>query len=477
MSRRAAAVVAQAALIAASALGSAPAALASGTGPQVVIFGGGSDPASTPHSVEEHVLALSQALARTRPRVLFAGGRPEQRTVQTLDTAPDRAGDWLARVLGPDGHVGVAYRAPRPRGPAASEAEILAAITAAARHKPGAIVFGAGHGLPAHEDEPAALALWGADRLTARELAGALDAPPARGPVALVLGQCHSGAFTDVAHRGGDPTAPLAKPTRCALAAVPDDRTASGCTPDAADPGARAYLALIAEALAPPAGKAAPRADYDRDGRVSLAEAHAYATLFDETIDLPVKSSEAWVRAALGEEAEKLHELPTARVLQLARPEVRAVLEGLRKPGSDAAGARAELDALDDRLDALDGELTPLATQRDEAVARLRLELLSRWPELSSPYHRVARSLLSARSDEILRAIEASPETAAVLALDARIGALEGTYDEVERQAVKLERWLRAYDTVALEAAIAKRGTPAQVVELKALIACEALIP
>lgn len=443
-------------------------------GPQVIIFGGGSDPASTPLSVEAHVLALAQALAPSEPRVLFGSGRPEQRTVQILDTVPDRAGDWLARVLGPDGPVGVAYRSARTQGAGTTRAEVLAALTAAAADKRGAIVLGAGHGLPAHDDQPAALALWGADQLTPAQLAAALDGPRTKGPLAFVLGQCHSGAFTAAVHTGAELAAPLAQPTRCVLAAAPADRTASGCTPDASDPGARAYLALVAEALA----ARGPRpADFGGDGKVSLAEAHAWAVLNDDTIDLPVKSSEAWVRDILGEEAEKLHALPAPRVQQLARPEVRAVLRGLRGPDADAAGVRLELDALDDQLDALDDQISPLAEQRDQALDALRLMLLTRWPELSSPYHRVARSLLSARADQLADAVEAAPEAAQVRALDARIGALQSQYEALERGAVRLERWLRTFDTVALEAALRKRGTPEQIAGLDALIACEAMTP
>lgn len=445
---------------------------AAAEGPAVLIFGGGSDPSSTPVSVEAHVLALGQALARARPETLFADGRPERRTVQVDDPHPDHLGAWLGRIFATGEHVGVTYRPTTARGAAATREALLERIGRGAAAGRGLVVFGAGHGDAARDDQPASILLWGADTLTPAQLAAALDTPRTRGPVALVLGQCHSGAFTDVLYVGADPDGAVAEPTRCVLAAVPADRTAAGCTPDAADPEAHAYLSTMAAALAGAKG-----ADVDGNGKVSLAEAHAWSSIHDDTVDLPVKTSEAWVRKVLGEEAERLHELAAPRVLQLARPEVRAILNALRGPGTDAAAARAELDALEERLDALDDRAAPLEEAQDRALAELRAMLLSRWPELASPYHRVARGLLSARADELLRALEAQPAARVVLELDVQLAAVHGEIGAVERSAVKLERWLRAYETVALEAALRKRGTPAQVRTLDALLACEALTP
>lgn len=445
---------------------------ATAEGPGVLIFGGGSDPSSTPLSVEAHVLALGRALARARPQILFAGGQPAQRTVQIEDPHPDHLGAWMGRIFATGEHVGVTYRPTTVVGAAVTQDALLARIARGAAEARGLVVFGAGHGDAAHDEEPAALLLWGNDALTPPELARALDAPRGAGPVALVLGQCHSGAFTDVLYVGADPDGAVAEPSRCVLAAVPADRTAAGCTPDAADPEAHAYLSTMAAALAGAKG-----ADVDGNGKVSLAEAHAWSNIHDDTVDLPVKSSEAWVRKVLGEEAERLHELAPPRVLQLARPEVRAVLNTLRGPGTDAATTRAELDALEERLDALDDGAATLEVAQGRALTELRSMLLNRWPELASPYHRVARSLLSARADELLRAIDAHPAAHVVLELDVQLTAIHAELGALERSAVKLERWLRAYETVALEAALRKRGTPAQVRTLDALLACEALTP
>ena len=140
---------------------------------------------------------------------------------------------------------------------------MLDAIRGSAENTKGTIVFGVGHGSPATKEDPAALELFGPDdSLEVDELAKAIDAVPRKAPLALVLGHCHSGAFVDIAFVGADPKARVAEPPRCVLAAVPRERQAAGCSPDADDPDARAYMALIAEALA-------------KNPKATLAEAHA----------------------------------------------------------------------------------------------------------------------------------------------------------------------------------------------------------
>jgi len=440
-------------------------------GPAVVVFGGGSDASSTPASVEDHVLALVKALARTKPAILFNDGKPDARSVQVYDEVPDRTGAWLGRVLGNDANVGVLYRVPRVTGfGAATPSGVLGAIAKASRSSRGAIVIGAGHGRPKDGDHPAAIMLWADGALTARDLAAKLDAEKPKGPLALVLGQCHSGAMTEVMHVGADPAEALARPARCVLAAAPADRTAAGCTPDGTDPDARAYLSLIAAALGGASG-----ADMDKNGRVSLAEAHAYALLNDDTVDLPVKSSETWLQAVLG--SDDAPDFTKAVVLARARPEAKWVLEKLGRPELDMPLALRELDDMEEKLRLVESSIEPLESQRDDALDGLRREVLARWPELASPYQKTSRALLGSKADEIARSIEGSPSAATVIALDARIARLDESYDTLEKQAVKLERWIGAYEAVAREIALRKHGTKRQIEMLTAILACEGLEP
>ncbi len=46
-------------------------------------------------------------------------------------------------------------------------------------------------------------------------------------------------------------------------------------------------------------GKPVGNVDCDADGKVSLAEAHAFAVLASETIDIPLRTSDALLRATV----------------------------------------------------------------------------------------------------------------------------------------------------------------------------------
>ncbi len=58
-------------------------------------------------------------------------------------------------------------------------------------------------------------------------------------------------------------------------------------------------------------GRPALGADYDSDGRVTLAEAHAYAIIESETIDIPTRGSDALLRQV---SRIPLYDLDTPRI-------------------------------------------------------------------------------------------------------------------------------------------------------------------
>ena len=113
----------------------------------------------------------------------------------------------------------------------------------------------------------------------------------------------------------------LSPAARCGFFSQLHDRAASGCTPQAG--GVREYSSYFWSALQ---GKskdnpaAAVNADYDGDGRTSLAEAHAYAVINSEEIDVPVRyvGFEISNRFVIGyglDFAERYRNLPYVAVL------------------------------------------------------------------------------------------------------------------------------------------------------------------
>lgn len=438
--------------------------------PAVLIFGGGWGPDGTQVSIEAHVMALADVLAPAGPEVLFAGPDAKARSVQVIAERPDEVGEFLALIFGEGTGVGVDYRPPtRAASGPATESKLIEALTQRAEHVQGTVVFGVGHGqlLGEEDQQESGLALWGSrDALSLSRFAEAIDRVRWKGPLAMVLGQCHSGGFARLAFAGAKPRRGLARPTRCVLAAVPEDRPASGCTSDLDDASARAFMAIIAEAFS-----RASEADLDKDRAVSLAEAFTYARIHDQTVNVPVRSSELYLRGAVS--APK--SIPKRKVLLSSAPiEERAVLQSVVTEG-EFEDVKAQFDALMDRRRQGGDRLDELIRRSDEARATVQEILFSEWPELTSRLHATSRRLLSLDAREIRAFLEGRPELEALRNARAAETQQEAELEALERQSARLERWIRAAENVAYERSL--KGRPGDRRHLAALRACEALSP
>jgi hypothetical protein len=436
-------------------------------GVALIIFGGGWGAEGTQASIETHVLALREGLGSRTVRVLFASGDPTIRDVQVESEEASEASALLGLVFDRQDHLNVAYRpAKTPAATVASKRALLDALRETAENSKGTIVFGVGHGSPSSKEERASIELFGPDdSLAVDELARALDGTTRRAPIAFVLGQCHSGAFTELSFVSADPKAKAADPARCVLAAVPADRQAAGCSPDADDPDARAYMALIAEAFA-------------KNPNATLTEAHAYARINDHTIDVPVASSETWLAQTLGKKAPARATIALEKLLPKARATERSVIAELQPaPNATPRSVGAELAAIDQTIQKIDDALDELQNAHDRARRQLLDALLLRYPELANPYHSESRRLMAGEADELVAFLKSRRE---LLEIDARSGEMQSKERErfeLEKKAARLERWLNAAQVIANEEALRRSKNRAAIRVLDRLIACESLAP
>lgn len=436
----------------------------------MLIFGGGWGPEGTQASIEAHTRALHAALPKAQ--VLFAAPNAKARAVQIATPKKDHASTVLGLVFDRGRDLHVDYRASTVDRAGPANAKALRAALAALDPKRPAVVFGAGHGTKATTEEPAMLELWGPDdRMSPKQLVEVVRARKA--PTAFVLGHCHSGAFADVVYEDADPTKPLDDAPRCVLASVPRDREAAGCTADLDDASAPAYLAQFARAFGDKG------ADYDRDGRVTLLEAHAFATIHDPTVDVPVRSAEVFVERLLGEA------MPTADALDEgydagASPTERAVLASvLPETLRDAkpAALHDTLLSIDERLDISERELDG-ALEAKEKLRRAVLDaVLTRWPELVNPYHVEARALL-AEPKTVVAFIEALPDYARLKKQERIVAEIDSVLFGLEKRAARLERWERVATFVAARSRLKEREDAARVMKSLARIEdCENQAP
>ena len=161
--------------------------------------------------------------------------------------------------------------------------------------------------------------------------------------VVLVMVQCYSGGFANCIFNEGDAKKGVTGANRCGFYATVHNRPAAGCTPDIDEENYQEYSSSFWSAICGQTRTGQPVAppDYDGDGRVSFAEAHAYTVLTSNTIDIPVKTSDAFLRAVSKTKDDNLQDLITSgRLVRHAR----AIGHAGRAfcPAGSVRGARAK---------------------------------------------------------------------------------------------------------------------------------------
>ncbi|WP_245815039.1 Caspase domain-containing protein [Cystobacter ferrugineus] len=331
-----------------------------------LVLGGGGEPASNEIALEKNVLYF-------------------QRTLQSLGLAPESASIYFAN--GTDGKATVRYRAggrgardsfksleiPHLKGAATLE-HFLEWLEDSARNAPERPVFlyFTGHGgMNGNNLNNNHLALWDSDTLTVRAFGLFLGQLPSTTPVVTMMSQCYSGSFANFIYQDANPQRPVVAQPRCGFFATVEYLPSVGCTPEVDESDYRDYSSSFFAGLAGVSrtGSAVASADHDGDGRVSYAEAHAFAKVDGETTDLPISTSEAWLqRRVRGADMRAFLSKPILEVSRTGRPEQRHVVESLVRRLHFVA-ERSWLDNV---------QAVELETAEREADAmRLRMELLN----------------------------------------------------------------------------------------------------
>src|SRR3954468_2780821 len=307
-------------------------------------IGGGYETSANQLSLERNVIFQQSVLAAQRPDhpsfdVWFADGKDPHPDLQYRDptyeeTCP-QARRMLAELLGDAEMADLVYRnneVPKLTGAAELNQvkQHFADLAGQAKAGDRVIIYVAGHGGKGRRggrgrrdnqsrSNPynTTFYFWNSEQVTASEFSGWLDRFPPDAQVVLVMVQCYAGGFAHTIFDHADANAGLSDHERCGFFAQLHDRSAAGCTPDANEADFEEYSGCFWGALAGKSreGKPIKDADYDKDGTVSFAEAHSYAVIQSDTIDVPVRTSEALLRqySKLGETNRKAKSSDTKR--------------------------------------------------------------------------------------------------------------------------------------------------------------------
>jgi hypothetical protein len=289
-----------------------------------VTIGGGPEPQSNQVSLESNVQFSQRVLDRVaipldRRKVFFADGRVGNPDLQYLDSGAEftEAVEWMSRIYGDATSMRYRYRdheIEKVSGPTRKAFLKQSFQILAGKLKPSdrLIVYVTAHGGGALDDEydyygneradsnphDTTIALWDDDSLTVSELDGWLNRFLPGVKVVLIMAQCHSGGFAHSIFHDASSKRGLNPQIRIGFFSQRHDRAAAGCTPEIDEREYQEYSTYFWEAMGgvTRGGEQIEPPDFNQDGLVSFAEAHAHAVIESDNIDIPITTSDAFLR-------------------------------------------------------------------------------------------------------------------------------------------------------------------------------------
>jgi hypothetical protein len=476
------------------------AALPALAGDHFLTIGGGSSASNNQVSLEKNVLYLQRfleaaGLSSLPHEILFSDGAAGTRDLQFYDpnaTVP-RANELLADIFNQQHDLTTRYRAhdiPHLWGPSGRQSINRWFDTIGKTLRPGErlFIYYTGHGGRGQGNPPTnqTLAMWNEADMPVKEFTGLLDKLPPRVQVVLVMVQCFGGGFADVLYTDGDATKPLSTRNRCGFFATIPTRVAAGCTADVDEENYHEYSTYFWAALY---GKTrsgepvVPLPDYDHDGRVSLAEAHAYALIHSRTVDISMKTSDAFLRKFSKFKSTDVPGLIPSdgdfdRLLSVAAPADAAVLmelsETLQLAGPDRVrAAQTRANDLSQQRRAIEKKRQKQNDTREQIRRSIQSRVKNRWPEFANFLNPEAQRLLTDRGDAVVRFIETSPRYEEMRKLEDEVETFDKQLDDQDRIWVKCQRFIRTAESISLAANLPKLAKPDIVERYNSLVEAE----
>ncbi|HZP84308.1 MAG TPA: hypothetical protein VFB21_21880 [Chthonomonadaceae bacterium] len=469
--------------------------------PRIVIVGGGPSPEHNQVAIESNVRYVRKLLPPGAVRTtLFADGDAARETVLYEEEAkPLSEGERVFGLLTKGSEGGSAatlhYRKPNLGGAldgASRRADLTRVFTQLQQEANGTtanrplFLYFTGHGSPDEGDrENNAYDLWGKDeRLSVRDLAAQIARLPASVPVTLVMVQCFSGAFGNLIFEGGDPKGKVIDRDIAGFFATIKERPAAGCTPEVNEAEYHDFTSYFFAALTgrDRVGRRVTGADYNGDGRVGMDEAYCYALANDESIDIPVCTSDVFLRRFVTRKDAALFQARYSEARSWATPAQRMALDALstrlKLSGEDRLSVAYNREFRDEGEDGAGQKSAVRRAARRFETARQEgwQQITARWPDLrregTPEYERAKKEAIAllnrqageGKWDDLLDA-----ETALGRAMEAQYTA--------ELAESRLLRFIRLAKSVILAHTLRETGEPAIKARFERLIEAEGRTP
>jgi len=456
--------------------------------------GGGSDPGSSQAQVEKNVIWAADVVEQAPPQngqrrlsIFFADGDLDITKgikVTRLVEGPQSILNPLAMIYQAE-YENVEYlnyKIGRVRGSTTRsklESALVDDFKKLKQGDTGLFVFN-GHGSYDKKDTANnKMLLWQNSKLSVREFSDLLSNVDNSVPMRFVFNQCYSGAFERLVHPNAADTIELVKAPRCGFFAESDNRQAEGCSTSIDSNEYRDYSTYFFAALQGKTrqGEALPvDPDRNKNGEVSLYEAHLYTLAQAHSADLPRSTSEVFLERwqpwylrwfFAGEGKGNVY----AKLANDLARQLRAPVE--------PSVQRSVLSKQRRRLDRRDKKLKQEAKQIYKAMKELRYsiryELEQRWPELAGIRYEEYQLSSHAQGDEVKRYITEHEKWPNLVNGYRRYLQIDEQRLEVLRDLTRLDKLNRLNKLARLRQQFEQHATNQQKADYQQLLNCEKL--
>jgi hypothetical protein len=453
-----------------------------------VTLAGGYEPRGNQASLEANVLFFREVLIQSHDKArsettFFADGYDRTPDLQVaVENREGPLADFLSR-LHDRGGPPVEYRNHRIEnlaGPLRAQ-DIQGSLRHLATNLQSGdrvIIYVTAHGEPA-EDEGSYntfISCWNKQRFSAKEFISWLNELPEQVPVILVMAQCYCGGFSHAIFQDLDPLQGLAPHLRCGFFAQQYDLPAAGCRPDIKND--EEYSSYFWGAFVGRSRSGTPLIDVDcnGDGRISFAEAHAQAIIACDSIDIPLRTSEALLRyysrirgyehrgasrvqqQQNSDSSGSLYAMQgtVAELIATAQPDVQASVKGICKQLNlnvhvDVTQVFESFSRFSDELSQVRRQANRLRRSRIAGRREFRDAIAGQWPDLADRQRwRSSPLLATGRQVETLANIAELPGYAELAKTLAERSEMRVRLDDLEIRGVKYERLIGLLETQVL---------------------------
>ena len=321
--------------------------------------------------------------------------------------------------------------------------------------------------------------LWDRSTLNVNDFASLLNKVDNSVPMRFVFTQCYSGGFERVVHPQTSSSTELLKASLCGFFAEAEDRKAEGCSAGISIDDYRDYSTYFFAALSGKTrqGDELPEnPDRNKDGEVSLYEAHLYTLAQADSTDLPRSTSEVYlerwqpwylrwffagegrgnVYAKLANDLARTLRAPTDQSVQ------RSVISKKRR-------------RLDRRLKKLAHEREQLQLAITQVRFNIRYELEQRWPEAANSRTEKYRDFIQNQAAAVRKFIVTHDDWQKLVAGYKRYQEIAAERLSIERELTRFDKLHRLNKLARLKQQFDQHATAQQKAAYQQLLGCEKL--